>query len=145
MPVGIGHDLGLVELGAVGAVQGRELVDPVAVAQVEQATAERLGAGGVGVRGREQDQLGERGVGEAFPDPLLLSGDHCGGGLADRQPALAPVPLVVVVDQHGRVVAVVAQAVQGQAQDLGGSPSGVHEQLDRDPDLAAGGSAFEDW
>ena len=132
------------ELGAlVGAQHGQPVVDPAAVAHVEQTHADRPAPGGVGVRCGQQDQLRERGVGEAFTDPLLLGGDHLGGGLADRQPAVAPKSLVVVVDQHRGAVGVAVQAVPPQLEDLFGPPAGVHEQFDRDPDLAARGPALE--
>ena len=48
----------------------------------------------------QQFQLTDRGVGETCADPLLLGGDHRGGGLADRQPPAEPVGFGVVVDEH---------------------------------------------
>lgn len=143
VPVGIGHDLGLVELDAVAVPQDRELVDPGPVPEIQQSAADRFAAGGVGVGCGQPDQLRERGGGETLTDPPLLGGDQCGGGLVDRQPALAPVTLVVVIDQHGSAVGVAGQAVPAQPPDLLGAPTGVDEQLDRDPDLTAGRSAFE--
>ena len=51
-------------------------------------------------------------VGELGPDPLLLVGDHGGGGLADRQAPAQAIGLGVVIDQDGAAVLVAVQAVQ---------------------------------
>ena len=76
-----------------------------------------------------------RGVGKALPDPLLLVGDHRGGGLADRQPPAEPVGFDVVVDQYGAAVFVAGQAVQRQIEDVLGAAAGVDAELGGDPDL----------
>jgi hypothetical protein len=80
VPVGIRHDLGFVELSAIVSSEDGELVDPGAVAQVEQTAADGLAPGGVGVRRGQQRQFRGWGVGEAFPDAALLGGDQRGGG-----------------------------------------------------------------
>jgi hypothetical protein len=79
--------------------------------------------------------LGGRGVGEACPDPVALVDDHCGGGLADRQPPAQPVGFDVVIDQHGAAVFVAVQAVQWQGEDVFGSAPGVDAELGGGPDL----------
>ncbi len=85
VPVGIGDDLGPVELGAVAGAQGPEPVCPLAVPSFEHVDGHGPAAVGVASRGRQQLQLGGRGAGEPRPDTGPLAGDHRGGGLADRQ------------------------------------------------------------
>ena len=95
------------------------------------------------LRGRRPSGL-RRGAGSSLsspagvaggPHPGLLTDDHCGGGLADRQPPAEPVGLVVVVDEHGGAVLVAVQAAHRQAEDVFGAPPGVDGDLGGDLDL----------
>jgi hypothetical protein len=72
----------------------------------EAERGDRLAPGGIAAIGGQQFQLGERCVGEPGPDPLLLNEDRLSGILADRQPPLRAIGLVVVVDEHGTPVGV---------------------------------------
>ena len=74
-------------------------------------------------------------MGESLPDSFLLTGDHLGGGVADRQTAAEPVGFDVVVDQHGAAVLIAGQAVQRQAEDVLGPAPGVDPDLGGGPDL----------
>ena len=73
--------------------------------------------------------------GKPLPDPLLLAGDHLGGGRADRQPSAEPVGFDVVVDQYVAAVFVAGQAIQRQVEDVFGPAAGVDPDLGGDPDL----------
>ena len=135
MPVAVGHDLVLVEPGAVGKGKGGHAADPVTVTLDEACRADRPGAVGVADHGRQQGQPCGRDGREACAHPPLLAGDHAGGGAADWQPPPLAGALVVVIDQHRRAVGVEGQAVEGQPADLVGPPPGVHQQLGPGPDL----------
>ncbi len=93
--------------------------------------------------GAQQLQPGGRGGGEPLADGEFLIGDQRRGVLADRQAAMQPVSLGVVIDQHGRAVGVADQAVPFQCADLSGPAAGVHEQLDREPGFPAGDGLFQ--
>ena len=82
-------------------------------------------------------------AGNRAADPLLLPGDHRGGGLADGQAAPVAGVLVVVVDEHRAAVGVAGQAVERQRGDLGGAAAGVHQQLDPGADLRPARAAFQ--
>ena len=136
VPVGIGNDPGRVELGAVAGAQGPEPACPLAVPSFQHVDGHGPAPVGVAPRGGQQLQLGGRGAGEPGPDTGLLAGDHRGGGLADRQAAAQPVGLGVVIDQDRRAVFIAGQAVQRQAEDVLGTPSGVDGDLGGGLDLS---------
>jgi len=100
VPVAVRHDLVLGELAAVRKRQGRHAADPVTVTLDEALHADRPGAVGVADHGRQQGQPCGRDSREACAHPLLLAGDHVGGGLPDGQPAPVAGALVVVIDEH---------------------------------------------
>jgi hypothetical protein len=71
--------------------------------------------------------------------PLLLADDHRGGFARDGQPPSCPVGFEVGIDQGVLAVGVLVQAVPAELADLGRAAAGVHEQLDRGPDVRPGG------
>src|ERR1039457_4821589 len=135
VPVGIGHDLDRVEHGSVAAAQGRHGADPVTVPGFQGRSADRLVPVRVPVGGGQQLQRRGRSVREPLPGPVLLAGDHCGGGVADGQAAAQPVGFDIVVDQYGAAVLIADQAVQRQAEDVLGPAPGVDPDLSGDPHL----------
>jgi hypothetical protein len=104
--------------------------DPGAVGECETEAGDRAAPAGVAPVGGQQLQLADRRVRVARLNPLLLSEDHVGGLLADRQASCGPVGLVVVVDQHGLPIVVSGQAVEVQLTDLFGTATGVDGHLD---------------
>ncbi|MEK8173991.1 hypothetical protein NKH77_48715 [Streptomyces sp. M19] len=107
---------------------------------------ERLGALGVLPGLREEDQLGQLGVGEACANGLLLPDDDLCGGVRDRQAEADAVVLEVGVDEHGFAVLVGLHAVPGEASDLVGASAGIDKDLNGGarvvaavPDLVEGG------
>lgn len=130
VPVGVGDDLALVELGAVGGAQHGHASDPGAVVERQAERGDGLAPVGVAPVRRQQLQLADRRVGIAGAHPVILVADQLRGGLGDRQPAAETVGLVVVIDEHRQAVVVTGQAVQRQRADLLGSSAGVDGQLD---------------
>ena len=135
VPVDVGHDLGLVDLDPVAGAQDGQGRDPLAVPGVEHIDADRRAPVGITAWRGQQRQFSDRGVGEHRADPLLLVGDHGGGGLADRQTPTEAVGLGVVVDEDRRSVLVAVQAVQGQGEDVFWPSPGVDADLGGDPHL----------
>ena len=80
VPVGVGNDPAVVELGAVGQQQRRQRIDPVAVAAAHGDGADRSSPGRVRPGGRQQRQLTGRGGGVAGFHP------SAGRGSAARSP-----------------------------------------------------------
>ena len=136
VPVGVRHDLGRVEHPSVAGAQGRQGADPVAVPGLQGRSADRLGPVGVPVGGGQQLQFRGLAMGEPLPDPVLLAGDHLGGGVADGQPAAQPVGFDIVIDQHRAAVFVTGQAVQRQVEDVLGPAASVDPDLGGDFDLS---------
>src|SRR5664280_419199 len=130
MPIGVRDDLGLVELGAVTAMQRTQRVDPSPVPVPEHRDGHRSAPVRVSPRRGQQFQLTGRGGGEALLHTRLLGGDHRGGRLVDRQTAPEPVGFGVVIDQHGLAALVPLQAVQREVEDVFRSTAGVDADLD---------------